>query len=186
MVPLATPVVSQVGQLVVPQQGVAADQLAVLLGEGDQAVAAGPVVGALGRLDDLPLHLVAGGHGGELVAGDLGVRRRVQVERDDGGSDAQADRGGQGPQRVRRRTELGLDVAPAGVAPPSTRQRDDRARGDQHSGSSHTRISFGTSTFVVASADRGHGSDHSGHGVEFSKVSDACRKYRPPNPRAIG
>ena len=94
-----------VGQLVVPDQRVSADELVVLLGEGDQAVAAGPVVGAAGGLDDLPLHLVAGGHRGELVAGDLRVGGVVEVERRDGGADPQADRRGQRAQRVGRRPE---------------------------------------------------------------------------------
>lgn len=55
------------GQLVVPEQGVAAHQLSVGSGEVDQFVGGGPVVGAALLLDDLPLHDVLRCDGGELA-----------------------------------------------------------------------------------------------------------------------
>jgi hypothetical protein len=47
-----------VRQLAMPQQGVPADQLLMLLGEVDKAVSARPVELSLGGLHDLPFHLV--------------------------------------------------------------------------------------------------------------------------------
>ena len=72
------------------------------LRELHQPVTAGPVVGALRRLDHLPLHLVARGHRGELVGRDLSVRRVVQVERNDGTAHPEPHRCGERAQRVGR------------------------------------------------------------------------------------
>ena len=51
MEPSATPVVSQRRQLAVPDQHVPADPLPLFLGEGDELVGRGPVVGAAGGLE---------------------------------------------------------------------------------------------------------------------------------------
>ena len=67
----------------------------VLLGEGDKAIGARPVERSLGRLHDLPFHLVPGRDDRELACGDGPVVGMVQVERDDRGAYAQAyDRAG--------------------------------------------------------------------------------------------
>src|SRR5690606_30872225 len=68
-------VLHPVGELVVPDEGVAVDLLAVLLGEGDHAVGRTPVVVSPGGLQGAPLHLVAGGDTAELPRRDLGVFR---------------------------------------------------------------------------------------------------------------
>ena len=54
------------GQLVVPEQDMPPDQLAVLLCERHESVSGCPVVVAAGRFDSLPFHDVLGCHGGEL------------------------------------------------------------------------------------------------------------------------
>ena len=89
-------------QLVVPDERVTADELIVLLREPYESVAAGPVVGAAGRLDSLPLHLVAGRDRRELISRDLRVVGMVEVERNDRGADPKTDRRRERSQRIRR------------------------------------------------------------------------------------
>ena len=90
-----------VGQLVVPQQRVSPHQLAVLLGEGDKAIGARPVERSLGRLHDLPLHLVSRSDDRELARSDGLVRGVIEVKRNDCRTDAEAGFRSQRPQRVR-------------------------------------------------------------------------------------
>jgi hypothetical protein len=59
-----------VGQLVMPDKRVPADELSVRIREIDEFVGLGPVIDALRGLDDLPFHPVARRDHGELAARD--------------------------------------------------------------------------------------------------------------------
>ena len=87
-------------QLAVPDQGVAAHELAVRLRALDDLVGAGEVEDALLGLHDLPLHDVLRRDRVELAVHDLGVGGVLTEEAGvDGRPDAEAGAGGEGAQR---------------------------------------------------------------------------------------
>ena len=73
-------------QLVVPDERVPADDLAVGLGVGDERIRRRPVVHAGRRVEGLPLHDILGRHAGELrvdyVAVFAAFRQQVRVHGD--------------------------------------------------------------------------------------------------------
>ena len=167
-----------VGQLVVPQQRVAADELPVRPREGDELVGLRPVVAALGGLDDLPLHPVAGGDHGELAPGDGRVRGRLDVLRDQRGAEAEADPRG---QRAQRGGLVILARARPGGQPGGRQATPRRGAGAQHrrgtAGGAHREKTTASHAFPpVASRNISRYSENFGVGLSDNGTVDGSAR----------